>query len=73
MDVISGSIEKAARPRAVAVAHAWLLEPTYKHLQAAAHRRGVHVDALAAEIITAALLTKAVDRLILDAEKLLTG
>ncbi len=55
-------------PRATSVAHAWLREPLYRELQAEAIRRGEHVDALAAKILTSAILLGAVDELVDQAQ-----
>lgn len=73
MDAICASIEPRVSGPATAVAHAWLREPLYRELEAHAVRRRMHVDALAAQVITAALLLGSVDQLIEDALAALPG
>lgn len=71
MDALCAPAERPATPRATAVAHAWLREPVYRELESEAARRREHADAVAAKIITAAIILGAVDELIERAEKLL--
>lgn len=54
--------------RATDVAHAWVRKAVYDELLLEADRRRTHPDALAALILTAALLLGRVDELIEDAE-----
>lgn len=71
MDAIDATTDRPPSPRATAVAHAWLREILYQELELQAARRREHVDALAAKLLTAAIVLGQVDRLIADAEKLL--
>jgi hypothetical protein len=63
MDAIADLEPKLSGPK-TAVAHAWMREPIYRELEANAIRRRGHPDALAAQIITAAVLLGVVDELI---------
>ena len=71
MDAIVAPAAPEPTPRATAVAHAWLRAPLYRELEAEAIRRRSHVDALAGQILTAAIVLGLVDELLADVEKLL--
>jgi hypothetical protein len=63
MDAVCADEPRLSGPK-TAVAHAWMREPIYRELEANAVRRRTHTDALAAQIITAAVLLGCVDELI---------
>lgn len=70
MDAVSAPAPRLSRP-AMAVAHALIPADRYAELEAAAARRGEHVDALTAQLVTAAILLDRVDSLIDDAVRML--
>lgn len=57
--------------RTTHVAHAWLHQGIYDELVAKARERRNHPDALAAQIVTAALVLGLTDDLLADAARLL--
>ena len=71
MDALCAMPEPRLSGPATAGAHAWLREPLYRELEAAAIRRREHVDAHAAKLLTAVILLGISDEVLTRAEEML--